>query len=164
MQDTDKGDTKCHFINDNQPSEGNDKLNSGGYTTCQSSDASSLEIASTTTLMATASSSSTSSATVMSPSCSSTTSKCSKMQFTSNDSSVSHSRKRRPDWCKWPMCAQYRTSGYCPRYNPEATSQSSQTCHAAHIGPNDHVPVSSDGQVRVCFDSMGLVNVSFLFK
>ncbi|KAK4473314.1 hypothetical protein MN116_004478 [Schistosoma mekongi] len=78
-----------------------------------------------------------------------------------NDSTINNaSRSRRQDWCKWPICIQYRTTGYCPAYNSNATLPSFQMCQAAHIGPNDQVPLSSDGQVRVCFDSMGLVNLT----
>ncbi|TNN19621.1 muscleblind 1 [Schistosoma japonicum] len=78
-----------------------------------------------------------------------------------NDSTSNNaSRSRRQDWCKWPICIQYRTTGYCPGYNSNAVLPSFQMCQAAHIGPNDQVPLSSDGQVRVCFDSMGLVNLT----
>ncbi|KAH8855883.1 muscleblind protein 1 [Schistosoma japonicum] len=78
-----------------------------------------------------------------------------------NDSTTNNvSRSRRQDWCKWPICIQYRTTGYCPGYNSNAVLPSFQMCQAAHIGPNDQVPLSSDGQVRVCFDSMGLVNLT----
>ncbi|CAH8429865.1 unnamed protein product [Schistosoma rodhaini] len=84
-----------------------------------------------------------------------------KNQNVLNNSTTFGSRNRRQDWCKWPICIQYRTTGYCLGYNPNGTLPiSSQMCQAAHIGPNDQVPLSSDGQVRVCFDSMGLVNLT----
>ncbi|CAH8294456.1 unnamed protein product [Schistosoma turkestanicum] len=92
-----------------------------------------------------------------------TTSSRIKNQYTVNNSNNTNtSRNRRQDWCKWPICLQYRTTGYCIGYNNAngILPESSQLCQAAHIGPNDQVPLSSDGQVRVCFDSMGLVNVS----
>ncbi|CAH8429265.1 unnamed protein product [Schistosoma turkestanicum] len=92
-----------------------------------------------------------------------TTSSRIKNQYTVNNSNNTNtSRNRRQDWCKWPICLQYRTTGYCIGYNNAngILPESSQLCQAAHIGPNDQVPLSSDGQVRVCFDSMGLVNLT----
>ncbi|CAH8430663.1 unnamed protein product [Schistosoma curassoni] len=71
-----------------------------------------------------------------------------KNQNVLNNSTTFGSRNRRQDWCKWPICIQYRTTGYCLGYNPNGTlPASSQMCQAAHIGPNDQVPLSSDGQL-----------------
>ncbi|CAH8439669.1 unnamed protein product [Heterobilharzia americana] len=131
----------------NDQRQDNNRTTSDIFTTYESVDTSSLKFISTTPITST-------------PSLSSSSAKCSKIHFPSNDSGEIHPRKRRQDWCKWPICIQYRTTGYCPAYNPNATSLSSQMCNAAHIGPNDQVPMSPDGQVRVCFDSMGLVNLT----
>ncbi|VEL37698.1 unnamed protein product [Protopolystoma xenopodis] len=145
--------------------------------------------------------------------------------------------KRRQDWCKWPLCQPFRTSGVCPFGGPPAHNHASasslspvsqlaysgavgseganyetnndalipiavtlqegdapsdlasrrvqfaqttserlqlpslrqlqttlnpiffgrQACWNAHIEPNRKAYLTSDGQVRVCFDSMGLL-------
>ncbi|THD27403.1 hypothetical protein D915_001721 [Fasciola hepatica] len=66
-------------------------------------------------------------------------------------------RRRRQDWCRWPVCEQYRATGKCASTSVEDSSHPG--CMRAHIGPSDSVPVTPEGDVRVCFDSLGLMNL-----
>ncbi|VDP75507.1 unnamed protein product [Echinostoma caproni] len=66
-------------------------------------------------------------------------------------------RKRRQDWCRWPICGQFRATGYCASAVPGGPDYPG--CMRAHVGPNDSVPVTPEGDVRVCFDSMGLMDL-----
>ncbi|KAL3319478.1 Sphingosine-1-phosphate lyase 1 [Cichlidogyrus casuarinus] len=75
---------------------------------------------------------------------------------------VEHRRKRRQDWCRWPVCQQYRYYGQCAKYNETLGPHELQACQLAHVNAiESNVPITSDGFVRVCFDSMGLVQVGF---
>ncbi|KAF8570216.1 hypothetical protein P879_03859 [Paragonimus westermani] len=69
-------------------------------------------------------------------------------------------RKRRQDWCRWPVCEEFRRTGYC--HGITGTSLASEThmessCLSAHIRPSDKIPITPEGEVRICFDSMGLL-------
>ncbi|KAF7260720.1 hypothetical protein EG68_01973 [Paragonimus skrjabini miyazakii] len=72
-------------------------------------------------------------------------------------------RKRRQDWCRWPVCEEFRRTGYC--HGNTGTSLTSETiiessCMSAHIRPSDKIPITPEGEVRICFDSMGLLELN----
>nr|VZI31832.1 unnamed protein product [Spirometra erinaceieuropaei] len=64
--------------------------------------------------------------------------------------------KRRQDWCRWPVCPEYRRTGVCPAL-PEEKNGCVVGCQLAHIRPEEPVSVTSEGYARICFDSMGLL-------
>ncbi|KAL5964311.1 Muscleblind-like protein 1 [Taenia solium] len=64
-------------------------------------------------------------------------------------------RAKRQDWCRWPICKEYYKTGVCS--NDENGKQDGMLCQLAHIREEDGVSVNGDNYVRVCFDSMGLV-------
>ncbi|CAL8099545.1 unnamed protein product [Calicophoron daubneyi] len=66
-------------------------------------------------------------------------------------------RKRRQDWCRWPVCEQFLTTGDCPSMKTESGDS---VCLAAHISASDHIPITPEKEVRVCFDSMGLMELT----
>lgn len=66
--------------------------------------------------------------------------------------------RRRQDWCRWPLCQTYRMTARCPFYSRDSEHKHGTVlCEAAHIGPTEVINLTADGDVRVCFDSMGLV-------
>ncbi|KAF5398137.1 hypothetical protein PHET_05520 [Paragonimus heterotremus] len=72
-------------------------------------------------------------------------------------------RKRRQDWCRWPVCEEFRRTGYC--HGITGISLTSEThiessCMSAHIRPSDKIPITPEGEVRICFDSMGLLELN----
>ncbi|KAL5105184.1 Muscleblind-like protein 1 [Taenia crassiceps] len=67
-------------------------------------------------------------------------------------------RAKRQDWCRWPICKEYYKTGICS--NAENGKKDGALCQLAHIREEDGVSVNGDSFVRVCFDSMGLVQPS----
>ncbi|KAL7057104.1 hypothetical protein AAHC03_018949 [Spirometra sp. Aus1] len=53
------------------------------------------------------------------------------------------------DWCRWPVCAVFRWGGQCPLGEYQ--------CPDAHAGREYLSQIDSNGLVRVCFESLGLV-------
>lgn len=66
-------------------------------------------------------------------------------------------RQKRQDWCRWPVCEGYLKSGVCP--NEKGPGCEGATCNLAHIRSDEASSVTADGYIRVCFDSMGLLQV-----
>ncbi|KAA0200229.1 hypothetical protein FBUS_09482, partial [Fasciolopsis buskii] len=64
-------------------------------------------------------------------------------------------RKRRQDWCRWPVCGHFRATGHCAAEEDPIYP----SCLRAHIGPNESAPITPEGEVRVCFDSLGLMDL-----
>ncbi|KAF6771775.1 hypothetical protein AHF37_09569 [Paragonimus kellicotti] len=72
-------------------------------------------------------------------------------------------RKRRQDWCRWPVCEEFHRTGYChgiTRTSLTSEAHIESTCMSAHIRPSDKIPITSEGEVRICFDSMGLLELN----
>ncbi len=70
-------------------------------------------------------------------------------------------RPKRSDWCRWPVCQGYLQTGVCPNENGQGNEGA--TCDLAHIRSDESSSVTPDGYVRVCFDSMGLLQVRLFF-
>ncbi|VDD74591.1 unnamed protein product [Mesocestoides corti] len=67
-------------------------------------------------------------------------------------------RPKRQDWCRWPICKDFLKYGICP--NETGPGKDGAKCQFAHIRADEAVSATSDGYVRVCFDSMGLLQSS----
>ena len=65
--------------------------------------------------------------------------------------------EKKNDWCRWPICENFRQSGSCPH---------GTMCLLAHVPQKASGSTPSNGYVRVCFNSLGLVAVSirYIFK
>lgn len=66
-------------------------------------------------------------------------------------------RAKRQDWCRWPICKEYYRGNACS--NEENGKRDGKLCQLAHVREEEGVSVTGDNYVRVCFDSMGLVQV-----
>lgn len=77
---------------------------------------------------------------------------------TSKDVSQTSAKVKRQDWCRWPICKDYYRTGVCPA---ESGKDSETKCQFAHVREEDGISEIADGYVRVCFDSMGLIQVRF---
>ncbi|VDM32191.1 unnamed protein product [Hydatigera taeniaeformis] len=71
------------------------------------------------------------------------------------DSQLPVTRTKRQDWCRWPVCKEYYKTGVCP--NEGGGRKDGTACQLAHVREEDEVSVIGDSYVRVCFESMGLV-------
>ncbi|GAA50117.1 propionyl-CoA carboxylase alpha chain mitochondrial [Clonorchis sinensis] len=81
-------------------------------------------------------------------------------QHNSTNSGPSSRRKRRQDWCRWPVCEEFRLTGKCSVSVMGSLKNDEGVCMYAHVGPTANIPVTTEGEVRVCFDSMGLTEVA----
>ncbi|KAM7538930.1 hypothetical protein Aperf_G00000049823 [Anoplocephala perfoliata] len=73
----------------------------------------------------------------------------------SKDSHSTPAKVKRQDWCRWPICKDYYKSGTCPC---EADAEKGEKlCPLAHVREEDGMSETADGFVRICFDSMGLI-------
>ncbi|EUB57877.1 hypothetical protein ECG_08460 [Echinococcus granulosus] len=71
------------------------------------------------------------------------------------DSQPAAARAKRQDWCRWPICKEYYKTGACS--NERNGKKDGTPCQLAHVREEDGVSVNADNYVRVCFDSMGLI-------
>ena len=73
------------------------------------------------------------------------------------DTQPGATRAKRQDWCRWPVCKDYYKGGQCPYEH--GGDKDEVVCQLAHIREEDGVSMTADGYIRVCFDSMGLIQV-----
>ncbi|VDO03149.1 unnamed protein product [Rodentolepis nana] len=65
------------------------------------------------------------------------------------------SRVKRQDWCRWPICKDFYRTGNCPFQS--GNEKDENLCQLAHVREEDGISEIADGYVRICFDSMGLI-------
>lgn len=73
------------------------------------------------------------------------------------DSQPVLTKVKRQDWCRWPICKDFYKNGVCPY--EENAEKGESLCSMAHVREEDGVSETADGFVRICFDSMGLIQV-----
>ncbi|KAM3180324.1 hypothetical protein ACTXT7_016504 [Hymenolepis weldensis] len=62
---------------------------------------------------------------------------------------------KRQDWCRWPICKDFYKTGNCPYQS--SSEKEENLCQLAHVREEDGISEIADGYVRICFDSMGLI-------